>query len=417
MMATYTRTRVLSFLTQQPDAPDNGAGAAVCIMDRLEEFVGLAQKACRSAWRRQLGFESLVRCQGNGPRVGAQRENFFGECFDKRFPCCIFQTVRAQKRGRCRMSEVGRARCLIAGALVCALSWPVWGADNYEPNDDYAAAYDLTTDAGTPLLSISGLADTSSSDDDWYEIYVDAGYENVVISCSFVHASGDIDIELYDENLTLEAYSDSRTDDEMIDIRLPPGGGTYYIWVYSQDSGANDYDLLWEELQPLDDTYEDNDTLGTAYDLSGDEDTWLSTIDGWAVSADDDWYAIYVTAGFERVIIDCDFVHAYGDIDIELYDDTGALVDEAFSMTDDERIDCVVGQADAYYYVLVYEFGSSGNLYDLKWLTATPPDDDGTTTIICGQASDSSGFGAALAAALLVGGAAVLRRRRAAEAA
>lgn len=315
------------------------------------------------------------------------------------------------------MSEAGRARCLIAGALVCALSWPVWGADNYEPNNSALAAYDLSAYAGTALSSIDGLADTDSSDDDWYVIDVTSGYENVVISCSFVHASGDIDIDLYDEYLTLAAYSDSLTNDEQIDTILPPGGGIYYIYVYSSDASANDYDLTWEELLPADDTYEENDTLATAYDLSADEDTWLSTIDGWAVASnvDEDWFEIYVAPGSERVIIDCTYVYAYGDIDIELYDDTGVMLDEAFTMTNDERIDCVVGQAGVYY-VLVYEFATSGNLYDLRWSTATPPDDS-TTTIICGRASDSSGLGAAVVALMLVGGAAVLRRRRAAEAA
>ena len=316
------------------------------------------------------------------------------------------------------MFRAVRATCLVAGALVCALSGPVWGADNYEPNDTAATAFDLTADAGTPLQSIDGLADTDLSDDDWYVIDVTSGFENVVISCSFTHASGDIDIELYDEYLTLAADSDSQTDDEQIDVILPPGGGTYYIYVYSWGASANTYDLLWEELEPLDDAYEENDTRPTAYDFSGDEDTWLSTIGGWAVASDsdEDWYAIYVFPGYERVIIDCDFLHAWGDIDIELHDETGALVDGAFTITDDERIDCVVDQADAYYYVLVYEYGPSGNLYDLKWFTATPPDDD-PTVIICGQASDGSGLGAVLAAALLVGCAAVLRRRRAAEAA
>ncbi len=67
-----------------------------------------------------------------------------------------------------------------------------------------------------------------------------------------------------------------------------------------------------------DDNYEPNDVMASAYDLSSDEQTWLSTIDGLGVQSDDDWYQIDVTPGFERVIVELQFTHANGDIDLLL---------------------------------------------------------------------------------------------------
>jgi len=67
--------------------------------------------------------------------------------------------------------------------------------------------------------------------------------------------------------------------------------------VYYEDQG-NQYDLWWDDVEySSDDHYEENDTLAAAYDLSSDEQTWLSTINGYGIQADRDWYRIEVTPG------------------------------------------------------------------------------------------------------------------------
>ena len=66
---------------------------------------------------------------------------------------------------------------------------------------------------------------------------------------------------------------------------------------------------LGVSLVNADDNYEPNNTLDAAYDLSNSEQTWLDTIDGPGIQADDDWYKIEVKPGFERVLIDLRFVH------------------------------------------------------------------------------------------------------------
>jgi len=116
-----------------------------------------------------------------------------------------------------------------------------------------------------------------------------------------------------------------------------------------------------------DDNYEPNNSIESAYDLTSDEWTWLSTIDGYGVLADDDWYEIYVTSGEERVVVDLRFTHADGDIDLALVDASGTTLATSASTTDEEYIDFTV-PASGKYYIKVYLYsGNAGNTYDFWW--------------------------------------------------
>jgi len=125
----------------------------------------------------------------------------------------------------------------------------------------------------------------------------------------------------------------------------------------------------------FDDNYEENDTLATAYDLSTMETAWLSSIDGYGIQADSDWYRIYVTPGDKEVIVDAQFEHSEGDINIALFDSAGIMISSSESTTDDEYIDIVVPVGGVDYYIEVY-YGDQGNQYDLRWddnALSTPP--------------------------------------------
>jgi hypothetical protein len=159
-----------------------------------------------------------------------------------------------------------------------------------------------------------------------------------------------------------------------------PAMGTHTAWAYVDrwnGTGEIDEDIelnnagpmpqgySWIVAMPPDDNYEENDTLGTAYDFSSREQTWLSDIAGLGIQKDEDWYKIEVTPGFERVIVDCRFTHADGDIDIGLFDTAGNLVDSSQGVVDNEYIDCVVPGPGSYYILVTY--GNAGNTYDLWW--------------------------------------------------
>jgi hypothetical protein len=124
--------------------------------------------------------------------------------------------------------------------------------------------------------------------------------------------------------------------------------------------------LLMRGIACADDSYEENDTLESAWHPGYSwVRTWLSTIDGLGAQADDDWYRIDVDPGSVRLQVDCRFSHADGDIDIELYDFSGILLGASYSADDNEFIDHMISSGGTYYIRIYY--GNAGNTYDLRW--------------------------------------------------
>jgi hypothetical protein len=233
--------------------------------------------------------------------------------------------------------------------------------DAYEPNDTMGEAWHPGYNwVRTWLFSINGLG--IQADEDWYRIDVDQGAERVQVDCRFTHADGDIDMALYDSTGTFLAESASVTDDEFIDYAVS-SGGTYYVQVHYGNAG-NTYDLRWDDL--TEDIYEENDTLGTAWHPGYNwERTWLASINGFGIQADEDWYRIDVDQGAQRVQVDCSFFHAEGDINIALYDSAGSLLAESNSVTDDEFIDYAISSGGKHY--IRVHYGNAGTMYDLWW--------------------------------------------------
>ncbi len=239
--------------------------------------------------------------------------------------------------------------------------------DNYEENDVYSSAYSFTETYWLAIVDGAGI----QADNDWYEISITGGYENLIVNCIFSHAAGDIDLSVYaSDGTTYITGSGSVTDNEYIDTILP-SSGTYYILVHGANAG-NLYNLWWDDLAPgpTDDAYEENDADTTAYDLSAYEDTWLSTIGGYGIQYDYDWYEIYVDTGFEEVLIDLQFTHAAGNIDVGLISSSLTLIAASTSTTDNEYIDVIVPSGGMYY--IYIEGDDMGNTYDLWWNDTAP---------------------------------------------
>ncbi len=131
-----------------------------------------------------------------------------------------------------------------------------------------------------------------------------------------------------------------------------------------------------------DDDYEENDTLATAYDHSSNERIWLSNLSGLGIQTDDDWYKISVTSDYTRIVVDLQFTHADGDIDISLKNTSGTTLVSSYSSTDNEYIDYIVPSGGTYY-LKVYYWGTTGNTYDMWWddyrpISAPSPADGAT---------------------------------------
>ncbi len=122
--------------------------------------------------------------------------------------------------------------------------------DNYELNNSYTSAYDLSNNEQTWLNSIAGLG--IQVDDDFFEIYVKDGYNQVKVECSFTHSQGNIELELLDSSggsftpVSGSSISTSISDNELIECKVPTFG-TYYIRVFNADNG-NQYDLWWDDI-------------------------------------------------------------------------------------------------------------------------------------------------------------------------
>lgn len=117
--------------------------------------------------------------------------------------------------------------------------------DVLEPNDDSGAAVDA------PAGTTEGLT-LCDGDEDWFRIVVPEG-TIVRAGIAFSHASGDIDLVVYDGEGRLlgsrygdeypYSYRDQETDTEFYGFYSERGEAEYYLRVVSQGAGPNAYSL------------------------------------------------------------------------------------------------------------------------------------------------------------------------------
>jgi hypothetical protein len=119
--------------------------------------------------------------------------------------------------------------------------------DNYEENDSRATAADPRHNGGNwELLWLSGISNRGVQyDSDYYTIAITPGFERIVVTCSFVHAEGDVDIHLVNTSGTFIASSTGTGNGESFDYTV--GGGTNYYILVSGDGRGNVYDLRWDD--------------------------------------------------------------------------------------------------------------------------------------------------------------------------
>lgn len=120
-----------------------------------------------------------------------------------------------------------------------------YGEDNYEGND---SRFDATTlPEGDWLTGVNGAG--IANDEDWYEIDINPGYENLEVDLQFDHDGGDIDLEVYNALGDYITGSASASDNESINTILPEPG-SYYLKVYpfTNSDAGNNYDLLWDDV-------------------------------------------------------------------------------------------------------------------------------------------------------------------------
>ena len=153
---------------------------------------------------------------------------------------------------------------------------------------------------------------------------------------------------------------------------------SYYWGVFPIDiAGDSAYDTVWQFTTGTggtlpDDEYEENDTRETAFNLTDWDGLNLSALGGYGVVtyADPDYYQITVPYDTATIEISCSFSNAQGDIDIELQNATGMVLNISDSNDDNEFIEYAhsSGSGSTYFVkVFRYDQASTSSQYDLVW--------------------------------------------------
>ncbi len=243
------------------------------------------------------------------------------------------------------------------------LLWTVSPDDQYEQNDEFIEAADLTLGNGDRI-------DAIQFDEDWFEVLVQPGNVRLVAELEYLQVDGNINITLYDKKGHELAFEDTETDNEVLSYSVYPFGTsdvTYYIKVSGVNLGTA-YGLTWATSN------EDNFEGETGNNLYSDPSDVLLANEGQRISGtigyggalNDDWYKVQINPGDDGLVIEAFFIHtAEHDIDLELFGENDILLARSIGTSNVERIH-YKGSAGTTYYLRV--FGKSGgNPYDLVW--------------------------------------------------
>ncbi|KKL85184.1 hypothetical protein LCGC14_1957270, partial [marine sediment metagenome] len=230
--------------------------------------------------------------------------------------------------------------------------------DNYEPNDDYLNATDITTNENSWLPFGPGI----QWDDDWYKIQADVGEERlrVEVVSDYTAAFG---FEIYAYNGTdLVIPPMAWTNGTVIETNVPEPG-FYYVKVFGTNLGY-EYDLWWDDFSSSEDYYEPNNFYWEAYQIPSS--SWLPF--GPGVQGNDDWYKISLGPKEEQLYVDLTFTHELGNIDLEIWALNASGFTQLagnYSLDDDEYIE-LNWTLNRELWILVFGENKS-NSYDLWW--------------------------------------------------
>ena len=268
---------------------------------------------------------------------------------------------------------------------------------------------------------IENLNIHAANNQDWFKFNLTSqglSSDQIVVD-GFQHASGDIDVQLYDAsiisnpNAEFLRSSGSVSNSENISLEglLP---GEYYVKVFGYGEDTNPrYDLTVNgsvgsgSVNPgvpdiTADGYEDNDTFETASNFgttrggSPDQTRVANAIQDQIDTDsnqfrpvnlelnDEDWFKFKkTTAG--NVDVQLTFEHDYGDVDLEVRDINNQLIGQSQGTSDTETVSFNAA-AEGVYYVRAYGYqGASNPHYRLQ---ITPTFDDGASVEVTADQSE-----------------------------
>ncbi len=259
-------------------------------------------------------------------------------------------------------------------------------ADALESNDTRETASRLMErSVSLTNLSIHEGDVDGDLDGDWFVFTMDrAGSSGDAVSIDFDHGLGDVDMALYADDGSRLRVSQGIGNSETISLN-GLSAGDYYVRVYGYAGATNpQYSLNLEAPVGVGaapaavsaDRFEDNDTRATATGLGalrGErsyDNLTIDSGDNTAASYDGgDWYAVDVVGNGE-FSVSVAFDHSRGDVDLQLYDASGALLDGSYGIGNSEAVSVDVSGASAdtpiTYYVRAYGYSSATNSYSMS---------------------------------------------------
>jgi hypothetical protein len=251
-----------------------------------------------------------------------------------------------------------------------------------EPNDSLLTATNLGTVQGRQVWS--GLSIAPAGDADWFQIQTtEPSVSGDKVRIEFQQGLGDLDLNLYNGAGVLLQASATANDYEQISL-AGLATGTYFVQVVGY-LGATNRDYTLSLIAPggtgLGDPFEPNDRLDVAADLGilqGDR-TWNDPVNPLSIDNgnDVDWFKFQTLAlGTPINTVTITFDNALGDLDLELCDATGAVLQASNSATNQERVS-LNGRSAGNYYLHVFGVdGASNPRYALEINAPNPPSGD-----------------------------------------
>ena len=232
-------------------------------------------------------------------------------------------------------------------------------ADRLEVNNTRETATNLGAIEGSK--DFAGLSIHTASDTDFFRFETKAAGKPVsMVSVQFSHASGDVDLRLFNSTGNLIGSSETAQDLESISLN-GLAADVYFIQVVGVANSRNpNYALRLNvpELTIPSDRFESNDSQQTATTITAPNG--VASFGDLTVhqSADFDWYRFISTgASTTAHYVSIDFNHLNGDLDAELYSAQGIKLRESATIRDQERIS-LAGLAPSDYWLKV--LGKSG---------------------------------------------------------
>jgi hypothetical protein len=256
-------------------------------------------------------------------------------------------------------------------------------------NDTQANAFPLGESiVGTWLSEIDGDGTSSAYaanataqnfinrvDDDWYSFSIDDSEIVEQITLEFVSFDGgSMEFSIVNSTGTVLAS----TDDFIFGIGVltldNPVGNSFFIHVVAESGigalSGYDFRVNFSSAppfveDPIEDSYEENDTFQELYDIRANEGRWLSSIDGYGTQLDADWFEINVPGNASKLVATLFHVAAEGDMDLTLSKKDGPVHFVANGGGNTETItwdDPIPGE-----YALTVTGERRGNFYNLFW--------------------------------------------------